>query len=720
MSAQVMLPNASDNTIASSTSDRTPKPTVNGSSGNAVPSKDQLPKDFVNAMQAIFGKHPGYRTTHAKGLLVEGTFTPSEEAKKLSTAAHFNNCSTKVIARFSVGGGLPHVVDVADGAAPKGVAIRFQIDENTHTDLISHSFNSFATCNGEGFLTFLKLYGADGFTEAMLKKAKAGGGGYSKEQKAYDQAHAAFLSFLKDPEHKSAAVFVSSEKPNPHNYGTMTYYEPNTHVLTNKDGKVTNVRYRLDPADGEHLYPNKTPEDKEKLAKLGPDDILDDATKPYQSKTFIPVGKLEINKVSDDNAAKQQQIAFSPNQEKGGIQGIKSSSDPLIQARKGFIGLVQTSDDMRSKWTKPPNGAAQFDAQSGETGEIIVSKPLKKRRVAVKVACTRCHQRKSQYGEKNQELQREPKTVTALIDRLRGSSEEEALAVVRRLKTTTDVSGLLASISEPAPIQQQSSHQCALGTLPPTQSFVEYELTILHSFCYPALEPIELPKIDLDCFSNSNWSTLTRPTDDKVFSNMDNMPGDLETVIPSQLNATAETAFHGSPRSPSLITSPSPRLRWCDPRLNQFDINYWTKVPISNEFAAGAISTYLETDHALLGFFDADLFLSDLVEQRLNYCSPFLVSSLLCMACVSEVHLSNDLLSDALWKLSYNGINEKAPALSHVFQHEAEQLWYAYRGSDNITTLSAIALCLIACIWLGKDKLGKDLLKDSRAMAERL
>ncbi|KAG7414557.1 hypothetical protein LZL87_003160 [Fusarium oxysporum] len=368
MSTQVIYPS----TGVTSTPDQTSKPAPNVSSTETQPPKDQLPQDLVNAMQAIFGKHPGYRTTHAKGLLVEGTFTPTDEAKTLSTAAHFNNPSTKVIARFSVGGGLPHVADVADGATPKGVAIRFQIDENTHTDLISHSFNGFATRNGEDFLTFLKLFGADGFAEAQLKKAKAGGGDYSKEQKLYDQAHAAFLSFLGNPEHKSAAVFVTSEKPNPHNYGTITYYEPNTHVLTNKDGDITNVRYRLDPADGEHLYPNKTPEDKEVLAKLGndyleddlrqrfpdkpivltiqahiagPDDVLDDATKPYQSKTFIAVGKLEINKVSDDNAAKQQQIAFHPNPEKGGIQGIKSSNDPLIHARKGVYWI--SSDQRR-------------------------------------------------------------------------------------------------------------------------------------------------------------------------------------------------------------------------------------------------------------------------------------------------------------------------------------------------------------------------------------
>ncbi|KAJ4111001.1 hypothetical protein NW769_007178 [Fusarium oxysporum] len=72
------------------------------------------------------------------------------------------------------------------------------------------------------------------------------------------------------------------------------------------------------------------------------------------------------------------------------------------------------------------------------------------------------------------------------------------------------------------------------------------------------------------------------------------------------------------------------------------------------------------------------------------------------------------------WKLCYTAIDEKAAALSHVFQREAEQLRYAYRGSDTITTLSALSLCSIASTWLGKDKLGQDLLKDSRAMAERL
>ncbi|KAI0837577.1 catalase-like domain-containing protein [Hypoxylon sp. FL0890] len=331
-----------------------------GVSNGATRPDDTLPKELVDEMQAIFGKHPGYRTTHAKGLLVEGTFTPTEQARSLSIAPHFNNASTPVIARFSVGGGIPHIPDVDDSATPKGLAIRFQIDDDTHTDLIAHSFNGFATRTGEDFLAFLQLFRTFKVAQFLLEKAKAGGGDYSKELENFKKAAGAFHIFLAS--HPSAAAFVNAPKPNPFNYGTITYWEPNTHVLTNKDGKITNVRYRLDPEDGEHLYPN----DPEQLNKLGksyleddlqqrfpekpivftiqahiadPTDVLDDATIPYKSTTFVPVGRLELNKVSDDNAAKQQQIAFSPAPDQGGIKGISSSKDPLIQTRKGVYWI---------------------------------------------------------------------------------------------------------------------------------------------------------------------------------------------------------------------------------------------------------------------------------------------------------------------------------------------------------------------------------------------
>lgn len=299
-------------------------------------------------------------SAHAKGLLVEGLFTPTEKAKTLSIASHFNKVSTPIVARFSVGGGIPHIPDVDDGATPKGLAIRFLIDEYTHTDMISHTFNGFATRTGEDFLAFLQVFRAFQTTKAALDKAKATGGEAVKETADFKAAATPFQAFLDS--HPSAATFVNSPKPNPFNYGTIAYYEPNTHILTNKDGKVTNVRYRLDPEDGEHLYPigssklkalgqNYLEDDLQERFPSKPivftiqahvansDDVLDDATVPYKSTIFVPVGKLVINKVSNDNVVKQQQIAFSPIPDLCGVNGIAASKDPLIQVRKGVYTM---------------------------------------------------------------------------------------------------------------------------------------------------------------------------------------------------------------------------------------------------------------------------------------------------------------------------------------------------------------------------------------------
>lgn len=66
-------------------------------------------------------------------------------------------------------------------------------------------------------------------------------------------------------------------------------------------------------------------------------------------------------------------------------------------------------------------------------------------------------------------------------------------------------------------------------------------------------------------------------------------------------------------------------------------MNYWTRVPISDELAARVISSYLSREHPILGLFDADLFVTDLVERRLRFCTPFLLCTLMCYACVSSM-----------------------------------------------------------------------------------
>ena len=77
-------------------------------------------------------------------------------------------------------------------------------------------------------------------------------------------------------------------------------------------------------------------------------------------------------------------------------------------------------------------------------------------------------------------------------------------------------------------------------------------------------------------------------------------------------------------------------VQYYDARLALLDIGFWTHVPITNAQAAGAISLYLDSQLPSWGLFDTTLFVRDLVEQKFEFCSPFMVISLLSLALVSH------------------------------------------------------------------------------------
>lgn len=97
------------------------------------------------------------------------------------------------------------------------------------------------------------------------------------------------------------------------------------------------------------------------------------------------------------------------------------------------------------------------------------------------------------------------------------------------------------------------------------------------------------------------------------------------------------TSASGSGTGKNQQADDSGQAKLCDRRLLQLNIGYWTHQPIDNELAARAISCYLTLSHPFFSFFEANLFLDDLVGNRLHYCSPFLVNSLMAYACVSRL-----------------------------------------------------------------------------------
>src|SRR5947208_16386943 len=62
----------------------------------APPSQKSLPEQIVDAFNGVYGVHPVARANHAKGVILEGTFTPSASAASVSKAAHLQKQNTPV------------------------------------------------------------------------------------------------------------------------------------------------------------------------------------------------------------------------------------------------------------------------------------------------------------------------------------------------------------------------------------------------------------------------------------------------------------------------------------------------------------------------------------------------------------------------------------------------------------------------------------------------
>ena len=131
-----------------------------------------LSNQILEKFEALFGAHPGFRPAHAKGIMLNGTFTPTPEAASLSKAPHLNRPSTPATVRFSNSTGIPVIPDNDPNADPRGCAIRFYLAERVHTDIVAHSTNGFPARTGQDFLEFLTAIAATDLTKFPARRWK--------------------------------------------------------------------------------------------------------------------------------------------------------------------------------------------------------------------------------------------------------------------------------------------------------------------------------------------------------------------------------------------------------------------------------------------------------------------------------------------------------------------------------------------------------------------
>jgi catalase len=289
---------------------------------------------LLEALDALFGLHPGFRPAHAKGAICAGTFTPTPEAASLTRAPHASRPSTPVVVRFSDSAGLPTVADNDPQlASPRGFAVRFYLGDHVHTDIIGHSYDGFPVRTGEEFLEFLR--GA----------ASAGQG--------QPEAFGAFLAG-----HPRARQFVEAPKPIPSSFARESFFAVTAFRFTNGDGVGRYGRFRIRPAAGnDHLSAEEAAskpsnflfdELDERLGR-GPielgvsvqmaaeGDPVDDSSITWPNdRPEVAFGTITLTHRLDAADPEMRKIIFDPIPR---VDGIDPSADPIIAVRSALYLL---------------------------------------------------------------------------------------------------------------------------------------------------------------------------------------------------------------------------------------------------------------------------------------------------------------------------------------------------------------------------------------------
>src|SRR5262249_7551494 len=113
-----------------------------------------LTQQIFETMIQVPGNNPAYRVAHAKGIVCQGTFTPSNEAASLSKAVDFEGGTVPMTVRYSDADANPFIPD--NSAQPRGMAIRFMLPGGGQTDIVALSHNGFIVGTGEDFLALQK------------------------------------------------------------------------------------------------------------------------------------------------------------------------------------------------------------------------------------------------------------------------------------------------------------------------------------------------------------------------------------------------------------------------------------------------------------------------------------------------------------------------------------------------------------------------------------
>jgi catalase len=281
---------------------------------------DPLAEAAVDAINAISGAHPGHRAAHAKGTLLTGTFTPSADATRLTTAAHMQGEPSRVTVRFSNGGGDPGIPDYAREG--RGMAVKFYLGDGSKTDIVGLTLPCFFVRTPEDFIAF---------TTARMDPEKL--------MPKFLGAH---------PEALTAIQAALAADP-PESYATCAYNSIHSYRWHDSEGGSRFVRYHFEPEAGERTLPGEEAKARGRdylrddiLARDEPafrlvvvvaseGDAVDDPTVAWpEERERVEVGRLVLTGPETGREREGDILVFDPTRV---TPGIELSDDPILHFR---------------------------------------------------------------------------------------------------------------------------------------------------------------------------------------------------------------------------------------------------------------------------------------------------------------------------------------------------------------------------------------------------
>lgn len=282
----------------------------------------------IDAVNGVFGRHPGFRALHAKGTLCKGTFTATAEAAKLTSAAHMQGEEPiPATVRFSNGSGNPRHPDYQPD--PRGLAAKLYVPDGTRTDIVCVSSPRFPVKTPEGFIELVRAQGAGPAAAWKLP-----------------------LVFARHPEALRNMPVLAPTLAPPASYAVIPYFGIHAFRWTDAQGGERWVRYRVVPeAPPEKITPwaarrrghDYLQEEMVERLSRGPvrftlevqiaipgDPINDPSAAWPKERRTVTVGRYEITGLETDRETGGDVLVFDPTRV---VAGIELSDDPVLRFR---------------------------------------------------------------------------------------------------------------------------------------------------------------------------------------------------------------------------------------------------------------------------------------------------------------------------------------------------------------------------------------------------